>query len=232
MDMNQFDQHTLDNQVASNRFMSKVFGWMFLGLFITGFAAYYVASTPSILYSLYTTGLVFGLLIAEVILVAVLSRMVTKMSFATAAVMFIAYAIVNGITLSSIFLIYDIGSITTVFFGTALIFGVMAVYGYVTKVDLSAFRAFLMIGLIGIIVMTLINLFLRSDQLMMLISYVGIAIFAGLTAYDIQKLKNYYNYSTSETGTENKFAIIGALTLYLDFINLFLYLIRLLGKKK
>lgn len=227
------EQYVVDQHVAFNHFLSKVFMWMFIGLLATGMTAFLVASTPVIFNAIVSSKFVFfGLMIGELVLVGFLIARIQKMSFVSALSMFLIYSVLNGLTLSVVFMAYTSESITAVFGGTALIFGVMAIYGYFTKTDLSAFRAFFAIGIIGILVMTVINFFVGSSQLMTLISYLGIAIFAGLTAYDIQKMKAYYYHIAKGKQSEGNLAIIGALNLYLDFINIFLFLLRLVGRSK
>lgn len=226
------NQYVLDQKVGFNQFLSKVFMWMFIGLGATALTAFFVAATPAIANVIFSSKLLFmGLIIGEFALVAYLIVRINKMSYAKAFSVFLLYSVVNGLTLSIIFMIYTAESIAAVFGGTALIFGIMAIYGYFTKTDLSAFRAFFMVGLIGVLVMSVINIFIGSSQLFVVISYIGIAVFAGLTAYDIQKLKaHYYNIAKGKQ-SEGNLAIIGALNLYLDFINIFLFLLRLVGRK-
>ncbi|MBC7959018.1 MAG: Bax inhibitor-1/YccA family protein [Vallitaleaceae bacterium] len=220
-------------QVAFNQFLAKVFLWMFVGLGATALSAFTVASTPALFEAIVVNKFVFfGLIIGELVMVGFLVVRIQKMSFTTALGIFLLYSVLNGLTLSVILLVYTAESIAMVFGGTSLIFGIMALYGYFTKTDLSAFRAFFVIGIIGIIVMSLINIFVNSSGLYTLISYAGVGIFAGLTAYDIQKLKGYYYHVAKGNQSEGNLAIIGALNLYLDFINIFLFLLRLLGRSK
>lgn len=227
------EQYILDEQVAFNQFLAKVFMWMFIGLAATALTALFVASTPAVYIAILSSKfLFFGLIIGELILVGYFIARVQKMSYTTALSVFLIYSVVNGLTLSVVFIAYTAESITSVFLGTALIFGVMAVYGYFTKTDLSAFRAFFMIGIIGIVIMTIINIFIASSGLMTFISYVGIAVFAGLTAYDIQKLRSYYLHVTRGNQSEGNLAVVGALNLYLDFINIFLFLLRIVGRNR
>ena len=165
-------------------------------------------------------------------LVLVLVANIMRMSFLTATLAFIAYSVLNGATLSVIFLIYDLGSIGTTFLVTAGMFGAMSLYGYVTGRDLSTWGNLLTMALVGILIASLANLFLKSDTLMWIVTYAGILLFVGLTAYDTQQIKRMI-YSDAEVDeTMQKFALLGALSLYLDFINLFLYLLRLLGNRR
>ena len=213
--------------------MQKVYTWMTLALIITGVTAYGVASSPSILSLLYGNQIVFwGLIIAEFALVFMITGMLNRISLTTATLMFVAYSVVNGAVLSSIFLIYTMNSIGQVFFITAATFGVMALIGYTTKTDLSKLGSILFMALIGLIIATVVNMFVHSSGLMMIISYVGVLIFVGLTAYDTQKIKLMLNEQSSADESAQKIALLGALSLYLDFVNIFIYLLRILGDRK
>lgn len=209
----------------------QVYIWMSLALFITGITALIVANNNSILYSLLSNQLLFwGLIIGEVVMVAVLAARIHKLSLATATVMFIAYSIINGVTMSLLFLLYTSESIASTFFITAGTFGAISAYGYFTKKDLSSLGSILIMALIGILIASLVNIFLGSSTLYWIISYVGVAIFVGLTAYDTQKIKeSIMNSDVNETAY--KIALMGALELYLDFINLFIYLLRIFGDR-
>lgn len=209
----------------------QVYIWMSLALFITGITALIVANNNSILYSLLSNQLLFwGLIIGEFVMVAVLAARIHKFSLATATVMFIAYSIINGVTMSLLFLLYTSESIASTFFITAGTFGAISAYGYFTKKDLSSLGSILIMALIGILIASLVNIFLGSSTLYWIISYVGVAIFVGLTAYDTQKIKeSIMNSDVNETAY--KIALMGALELYLDFINLFIYLLRIFGDR-
>lgn len=209
----------------------QVYIWMSLALFITGITALIVANNNSILYSLLSNQLLFwGLIIGEFVMVAVLAARIHKLSLATATVMFIAYSIINGVTMSLLFLLYTSESIASTFFITAGTFGAISAYGYFTKKDLSSLGSILIMALIGILIASLVNIFLGSSTLYWIISYVGVAIFVGLTAYDTQKIKeSIMNSDVNETAY--KIALMGALELYLDFINLFIYLLRIFGDR-
>jgi FtsH-binding integral membrane protein len=213
--------------------MQKVYTWMTLALIITGVTAYGVASSPSILSLLNGNPIVFwGLIIAEFALVFMITGMLNRISLTTATLMFVAYSVVNGAVLSSIFLIYTMNSIGQVFFITAATFGVMAFIGYTTKTDLTSMGKILFMALIGIIIATVVNIFVGSTGLQTVVSYLGVLIFVGLTAYDSQKIKRMlYDYEGNDEGGQ-KLALVGALTLYLDFINLFIYLLRILGSRR
>lgn len=209
----------------------QVYIWMSLALFITGITALIVANNNSLIYSLMSNQLLFwGLIIGEVVMVAVLAARIHKLSLATATVMFIAYSIINGVTMSLLFLLYTSESIASTFFITAGTFGAISAYGYFTKKDLSSLGSILIMALIGILIASLVNIFLGSSKLYWIISYVGVAIFVGLTAYDTQKIKeSIMNSDVNETAY--KIALMGALELYLDFINLFIYLLRIFGDR-
>lgn len=210
--------------------MRKVYLWMTLALVITGFTAFGIASNPGIAYAIVTNRLLFwGLIIAEFGLVIGISGAINKLSAVTATLLFVLYSIVNGATLSVIFMAYTMSSIASVFFITAGLFGVMAFIGYTTKTDLTSIGKILFMALIGIILATIVNLFVGSSMLNMIVSYIGVVIFTGLTAYDSQKIKNMlYNADSMDEGMQ-KIALLGSLTLYLDFINLFLMLLRIFG---
>lgn len=175
----------------------------------------------------------WGMLIAELAVVFYLSARINSISFTKATVMFIIYSILNGATLASIFLVYTMSSIASTFFVAAGTFGVMALYGYVTKSDLTRIGNICLMALIGLIIATLVSMFWQNSMLQMIITYAGVILFVGLTAYDSQKIKRLLTADGIEVTEETqKIALLGALTLYLDFINLFLYLLRLLGDRK
>ena len=208
--------------------MRKVYGRMFLALVVTALTSLYVASSPAILsVVLGNRAVFFGLMIAELAVVFVVSGMLNKLSTTTATLLFYLYAVLNGVVFSSIFVVYDLGSIASTFFITAGVFGAMSVYGMVTKNDMNKFGSYCIMGLFGLIIASIVNIFVASSTLDWIISLFGVALFIGLTAWDTQKIKNVaYVTDPSQTG---KLATIGALSLYLDFINLFLYLLRIFG---
>ena len=209
----------------------NVYLWMTMALALTALTAYTVAGSETLLQAIFSSRFVFlGLIVAELVLVFVLAANIMRMSFLTATLMFIAYSVVNGATLSTIFLVYDLGSIGLTFLVTAGMFGAMSLYGFVTGRDLSSWGNLLTMALVGVILASVVNLFLRSEMLMWIVTYVGILLFVGLTAYDTQTIKRMI-YSGAEVDEPmQKMALLGALSLYLDFINLFLYMLRLLGK--
>ena len=213
--------------------MRKVYVWMTLALVITGFTAYGVATSPGIQQLVFGNSIVmWGFIIAEFALVIGVIAAINKLSLTTATLMFILYSVINGALLSSIFLIYTASSIATVFFITAGTFGAMALVGYTTKTDLTSMGKILFMALIGLVIATLVNLFVKSSGFTLILSYVGVLIFVGLTAYDSQKIKQMMLQAPDAGESAQKLALLGALTLYLDFINLFIYLLRIFGKRE
>lgn len=219
---------------AQATLMRSVYLWMTLALAITGLAAYVVASSPVLVQTIFSSRLNFWVLIfAELGLVMYLTARIHKMSAPTATLMFIIYSLLNGVVLSSIFVVYTTSSIANVFFITAGTFGVMSVYGMVTKSDLSKVGNICFMALIGLIIATVVNFFVQSTMLMMIVSYIGVLVFVGLTAYDTWKIKrDIAQYGTEVNDMTQRLALMGALSLYLDFINLFLYLLRIFGNRK
>ncbi|MFM2047485.1 MAG: hypothetical protein RI955_31 [Bacteroidota bacterium] len=225
--------HPIDLQVAVNKYMTKVFAWMCAALMITAFTSLYVVSSETLLETIVGNRIVFYCLIgAEFLLVMGISSMINRISTPIAIALFIAYSIVNGLTLSIIFLVYTAGSIASTFFITAATFGIMSAVGYFTKKDLTSFGQILVMGLIGLVVASVVNIFMQNDMLYWVCTYAGVLIFTGLTAYDTQKIKMIGSDAISNGNDTSKLAIMGALHLYLDFINLFLYLLRLFGRRK
>lgn len=213
--------------------MRKVYLWMTLALVITGFTAYYVATNETLLTAIMTNSILFwGMLIAELALVIGVSAAIQRLSLTTATLMFVAYSVLNGATLSFIFLAYTASSVANVFLITAGTFGAMALFGYFTKTDLSSMGKILMMALIGIIIATIVNIFTKSAGLAMILNYLGVLVFVGLTAYDTQKIKQMLLLAPDASEGAQKIALLGALSLYLDFINLFLHLIRILGDRR
>ncbi|MBL4903918.1 MAG: Bax inhibitor-1/YccA family protein [Desulfocapsa sp.] len=217
-------------QEASTIFLAKVFNWMAIGLGITGVIAWFTASS-GLAAQLVQGPLFIILIVAQLGLVFYLSARIEKIQPGTATGLFLGYAALNGLTLSMVFLAYTGSSIATTFFITAGMFGAMAVYGLVTKRDLSGMGSFLFMGLIGIIIASVVNIFLNSSSLYWAISLIGVFIFVGLTAYDVQKIKKIGEDGIMQQGEGaiQKGAVMGALALYLDFINLFLMLLRFFG---
>ncbi len=222
-------------QVMVNTFVRSVYNWMAIGLALTGIVAFYIVNSPSLMQLIIGNRLIFfGLIIGELALVFSISARVHKMQASTATALFVLYAALNGATLSVIFLAYTKSSIASTFFICAGTFVACSIYGWTTKRDLTSFGGFLFMGLIGIIIASLVNLFLRSSAMYMIISYIGVFVFVGLTAYDTQKIKNMALTQPAglEAGAVRKGAILGALSLYLDFINLFLMLLRIFGARR
>jgi len=238
MNYNDFELKNLsvDEQLSmSSAFpvlMRKVYVWMTLALVITGFTAYGVATSPGVLQLIFGNQILFwGMIIAELALVIGVSAAINRLSLTTATLMFILYSVINGALFSSIFLIYTASSIATVFFITAGTFGAMALIGYTTKTDLTSIGKYLFMALIGLIIATLVNMFIKSEGFTYILSYIGVLIFVGLTAYDSQKIKQMLLQAPDAGEGAQKIALLGALTLYLDFINLFLYLLRIFGRR-
>jgi len=222
-------------QVRVNEFIRSVYNWMAIGLALTGLVALYVSNTPALLNLILGNRILFfGLIIAELALVFTISARVHKMQASTATALFVLYAALNGATLSFIFIIYTRSSIAATFFVCAATFIACSIYGWTTKRDLTSMGGFMMMGLIGIIIASLVNLFIRSSAMHMIISYIGVLVFVGLTAYDTQHLKTMAVSQPADIGASavRKGAILGALKLYLDFINLFLMLLRILGSRE
>ncbi|HEY6051831.1 MAG TPA: Bax inhibitor-1/YccA family protein [Thermoanaerobaculia bacterium] len=212
-------------------FLRKVYGWMFVGLGITASVAYFVASTPSLVQAIFSNRILFfGLIIAEFGLVLVLSARVAKLAPSTAAGLFVAYSALNGATLSMILLAYTGQSIASTFIVTAGMFGALAVFGTVTKRSLAGVGQFAMMGLIGVILASIVGMFWHSSGLQFGISIVGVIVFTALTAWDAQRLKQWA--TATPDGQTGSYAVVGALSLYLDFINLFLFMLRFLGNRR
>jgi uncharacterized protein len=209
-------------------YLLQVYNYMGLGLAITGVVAFLVAATPALYVPIFTTPLKWLVMLAPLGFVFFLSAKIQTMSVSAAQITFWAFAAVMGLSLASIFLVFTGASIARVFFITAAMFGAMSLYGYTTKRDLSGWGSFLFMGLIGIIIAMLVNIFLASAALQFAISVIGVLVFTGLTAYDTQRIKEmYYELDASDVATRK--AIMGALSLYLDFINMFVMLLHLFG---
>ena len=217
---------TADAQTRVRAFIRSVYGWMFGGLLLTALASLWVvASRPMQQLIFGNRAMAWVLFIAEIGLVMFLSFRITKMSAGAAAASFLVFSLLNGLSLSAIFFVYTASSIVTAFVSAAGMFGVMGLYGAMTKRDLTSWGQFFFMGLIGIVLASLVNIFFHSSALSMTISILGVFIFLGLTAWDQQKLRSL---ALAAGPTEN-YAVIGALALYLDFINLFLFLLRIFG---
>lgn len=220
-------------RIAVPALIRKVYTWMSMALAITGITAYGVAISPNLINFVFgSKAIFFGLIIAELAMVILLSARLHKLSLTTATLMFITFSVLNGVTLSSIFLIYTTSSIATTFFICAGTFAAMSAYGAFTKTDLSSIGKLLFMALIGLIIATVVNLFVHSTGLDLIISYAGVLIFVGLTAWDTQKIKLMLSNADFMDEGAQKIALIGALSLYLDFINLFIYLLRIFGARR
>jgi FtsH-binding integral membrane protein len=213
-------------------FMARVYGWMSLALVITGVVALWVASNPEMVNIILGNNFVFyGLLIGQLACVFYLSSVVQKISARSAVIIFLAYAALNGLTFSSVFLVFTSESIASAFLITAGTFGIMSVYGYFTKTDLTKIGNLGLMALIGLIIASVVNMFMHNETFYWITTYAGILIFVGLTAYDTQKIKEMNKIGNEGTESDKKEAIIGALSLYLDFINLFQYFLNIFGKR-
>jgi len=222
-------------EVLVNEFVRSVYNWMGIGLAVTGMVAFFVANNPTMKSLIFGNPVIFfGLLIAELALVFSISARVHRMQASTATSLFLLYSGLNGATLSFVFLAYTRSTIASTFFICAATFIACSMYGWATKRDLTSMGGFMTMGLIGIIIASLVNLFLRSHGMNMIISYLGVFIFIGLTAYDTQKIKTLALTQPAglEAGVIRKGAILGALSLYLDFINMFLFLLRIFGSSR
>lgn len=215
-------------------YMAQVYGWMTCGLLLTAFVSWFAANTPAVMELVFANRITFyGLVIAQFGLVFVLSGMVHKLSGALATGLFMLYSALTGLTLASIFLVYTYSSIASTFVVTGGMFGVMSFWGYTTKRDLSGMGSILFMALIGIVLASLVNIWLKSTPLMWAVTYIGVLVFVGLTAYDTQKLKNIgEGINVNDNENLRRYSIMGALTLYLDFINLFLMLLRIFGNRR
>ena len=218
------------NENGISKFFTKVYLWMFIGLLLSTISSYFTFTNPAMNSFVYNA---FGLiLIIELIVVITFSLLRRKVSPMGAKIMFIVYSIISGLTLSSIFIVYKLSSIITVFLSAAVMFGLLALYGYFTNQDLTSFGKLLIFGLLAVVIMSIINIFVTSQSFDITISIISIIIFLGLTAWDMQNLKKIYYYYENDYEALDKSAIYGALDLYFDFINIFLDLLRLFGKSR
>lgn len=241
MDLQRLQQEVL-NEKESRRWessttlpvlMRKVYTWMTLALVITGVTAWGVAHSPAILQMIMTNKILFfGILIGELALVWGVSAAINRLSLTTATLLFVLYSVLNGVTMSFIFLAYTYESVASVFLITAGTFAAMAFFGYFTKTDLSSIGRILFMALIGLIIATIVNIFLKSSGFGMILNYLGVLIFVGLTAWDTQKIKQMLSMAEDTGETAQKVALMGALSLYLDFINLFIHLLRIMGNSR
>lgn len=226
--------HEISYSKSENNFINKTLLYMAIGLIITFAVGYFVSTNLSMMMLIYSNPAFFiGVVIIELSLVVILSRKISKLSIQGALAMFIAYSTINGLTFGSIFVIYSLESIISIFIVTAAMFFCCSMIGMTSKRDLSTLGRVAIMGVVGILIASLFNIFIGSSGLSIAVNYIGIAVFCALTAYDMQKVKLVHerNYSYDAT-TTNKFAIVAALEIYLDFVNLFIHLISILGKKK
>lgn len=233
--MSNVNEFSIPRSVTHTRnILKNVYIWMTIALAITGVTAFGLSQNVELVVSLYANNIIFGIWILQLASVFFLSMFVWKMNPTLATVVFAVYAVLNGISLSSIFILYSLGSVATVFFITAGMFAAMSVYGLTTKRDLTKIGNFLLMGVIGLVIASLVNFFLKSDTMSYIISFVGVIVFTGLTAWDTQKIKQQsdaYGDTLSEADYI-RVSIQGALSLYLDFINMFIFLLRLLGARR
>lgn len=232
---NSIGYHGTQTQVIVNSFIRSVYNWMTIGLALTGVVAFWVAGSETLLSFIFGNQLVFwGLLIAELALVFTLSARVHKMEASTATGLFLLYSALNGATLSAVLLAYTMTSVAATFFICAGTFAACSVYGMATKRDLTGMGQFMFMGLIGIVIASVVNMFIQSSGMDLIISYLGVFIFVGLTAYDTQKLRHMALSQPAGLDADviRKGSILGALTLYLDFINMFLFMLRIFGSSR
>jgi FtsH-binding integral membrane protein len=227
----------IDDKDSSRKFIASVFAWMFVALGVSAFCAYIFGSTPALYQTLFDpttgpTGLAYVVMFAPLAFVLLIRFGLNRISYPVLALLFVAYAAITGISLCFILLVFTASSVLGVFLTSSLVFGIMAVAGYTTHTDLTKFGSILIMFLIGIVIASLVNLFIHSSGLDMLISYIGVAVFVGLTAYDVQKLKRIGAGLEYGEASYKKMALMGGLTLYLDFINLFLMLLRIFGRRR
>lgn len=226
-------QNTIQGITESSQFLPKVYGWMTAGLALTAIAAALTLSSQQFMNLIFGNKLIFyGLIFGELGLVIALSAAINKISSTTATLLFLGYSALNGVTFASIFLIYTSSSIASTFFVASGTFAAMSIYGTVTKRDLTSWGNFFFMGLVGIIIASVVNIFLQNEMIYWIVSYVGVFVFVGLTAYDTQKIKRIGEAGFDNEESRKKASILGALTLYLDFINLFLMLLRVMGNRR
>lgn len=228
-----FSQKQLDISQNISVYLTKVYNWMAIALLITGLISYFTAGSEQLIQLVFGNRfLFFGLIIGELLLVGYISARIQKLTISTAISLFMLYAVLNGLTLAFVFMAYTSASITSTFLITAGTFGAMSLYGYFTKKDLTKIGNIAFMALIGIIIASVVNIFMKSPLIYWAVTYLGVLIFVGLTAYDTQKLKRIATEGFQNEESMEKSAILGALTLYLDFINLFLFLLRIFGDRK
>ena len=228
---NEIVREAVDSRSAVAAFLTGVYYWMTFALGLSALCAWAVGTTPKLSKMVFGSPLLWILIIAELGLVFVLSGMIQKMSASLATALFAAYAALNGVTLGFVFAVYSPAAITSAFATTAVTFGAMAVFGTVTKRDLTKLGSLLFMALIGLVIASVVNIFWANSTLYWGVTYAGVLIFGGLTAYDAQKIKLMYDQLGGTSEMNRKLMVLGALSLYLDFVNLFLYLLRIFGKR-
>lgn len=213
-------------------FFNAIYAWMAVGLAITASVAWLVFTHPQVMSSVLSRGAMIGIFIAEIALVLIIANAINAINAATATALFVLYSALNGLMLSVIFFVYSLPSITTTFVACAAMFAVLSIYGMFTKADLTRLGKILFMALIGLIVATIINIFVANSAFTWAVSYIGVLIFAGLTAYDTQRLRQMSLSIQGNAALAARLSVVGALILYLDFINMFLFLLRIMGKKR
>ena len=213
------------------RFFNAVYAWMAAGLALTAVVAWWVSTRPDLMQQIFRGPVLVGLFIGQLALVWIISAATERLSAGAATGLFLLYSALNGLTLSVIFLVYAQATLASAFVITAGMFGAMSLYGFVTKRDLSAWGSMLFMALIGLILASVVSMFWRNSMLATIINYAGVLIFVGLTAYDTQRLKEIAVATAHDASAAARYSVNGALTLYLDFINLFLFLLRILGRR-
>jgi len=220
------------NAIVMARFFNAVYGWMAAGLALTGVIAWWVSSRPDLIQAYLRGPVIIGLFVAQIVLVIAVSGAVNRIGPVAATLMFLLYAALTGVTLSVIFWIYSKQTIAGAFVASAATFGAMSLYGLVTRRDLTRFGSLLFMGLIGLVIASVVSMFWHSTALVVIINYVGVFLFLGLTAYDTQRLRAIAVQTSGNTRMSERYAIVGALMLYLDFINLFVFLLRIMGDRR
>ena len=228
----EMDYESRANSVTVAQFFNMVYAWMAAGLGLTALVAWWVSTRPDIMMQVFRGPVLIGLIIAELVLVGVISAAVNKINAAVATGLFMLYSAINGLTLSGLFIVYAHATLASAFVITAGMFAAMSLWGFVTKRDLTALGGLLFMALVGVILATVVSFFWHNSVLNTVINYAGVLIFVGLTAYDTQKLKQIAVYTSDSPAMSARLSINGALTLYLDFLNLFLFLLRILGNRR
>ena len=226
------DYDSRASSVSVAQFFNMVYAWMAAGLGLTAVVAWWVSTRPDIMAQVFRGPVLIGLILAELVLVGVISAAVNKINAAAATALFMLYSGINGLTLSGLFIVYAHATLASAFVITAGMFAAMSVWGFVTKRDLTAMGALLFMALIGLVLASVVSFFWRNSMLTTIINYAGVLIFVGLTAYDTQKLKQIATYTADNAAMSARLSINGALMLYLDFLNLFLFLVRILGSRR